>query len=220
MEEGYTYRQKKTGFARIIESMLAPLKPEYRDSAMIGFILFLIISPFLISKAIDNRFDDPDIGYRITGPLFWERIISKDKRNITYQKYKDNRTGQVIIKLNIALDKPFNANAYQYISERLLPKVSRAYVKAGSQVGLREDPYLLERNGREWGLLRLYAGGRNQTFYVTISGDYTLILSLDSPPDADAKNRKILAKTLNSMIIDPPKSPKLPKVQEPPKLSK
>lgn len=216
MEE-YTYRKKPTGLARIIEPLLSHLKPEQRDAALIGFVLFLIVSPFLIGKALDNRVDDPDIGYRITGPLFWQRTVSKDKRNITYEKYKDNRPGNVIIKLNIALDKPFNANAYEYIFDRLLPKVSRAYVKAGSQAGLREDPYLLERNGREWGLLRLYAGGRNQTFYVTISGDYTLILSLDSPPATDEKNRKTLSRTLDSMIIDAPAPRKPP---EPPKPSK
>jgi hypothetical protein len=90
-----------------------------------------------------------------------------------------------------------------YIFQILLPRVKKVYeIEGGGMIDIKEEPYAFTRKGREWATVSYYVNhGNIHTVFVTMVSEYTLILSLDSPPAEQSRNQKLLDKTLNSIVF-------------------
>ena len=189
-----------------IKSLGDSLKPkleEHKEMVILGVLLCIIITPVMFVRSLNKKYIDKDVGYEITAPRHWKMAFAKDRKSVKFFKYKSKRYGNSTIKVAYEIGNSYGETALDYIVNGLTPQFIYTYEKMqGGSVDLREQPYLIERRGREWATTSFYIDHRDlQVLFVTMIKDYVLIITLNSVATGQAQDEKVLSKILNSLAI-------------------
>ena len=183
---------------------LAPYLQTHKERIIIGAFIVLSILFFLCVHAANRKYTNVEAGYEVTGPQVWQMEVSFDRQSVKYFKTNINKKGKraiSTIKVYHQIGNSFGETSLDFIVNGLVPQARYAYeTKQGVSVDLREEPYLVERQGREWATASFYIDHRDlEVIFVTQAGDYVIIVVLDSPEKQQKKNEQVLYKTLDSM---------------------
>ena len=183
---------------------LAPYLQTHKERVIIGAFIVLSILFFLCVHAANRKYTNAEAGYEVTGPQDWQMEISRDRQSVKYfktNKSKKGKRSKSTIKAYHQIGNSFGATPLDFIVNGLVPQARYALEsKQGISLDFREEPYLVQRKGREWATTSFYIDHRDlEVIFVTHAGDYVVIVILDSPEKYQKQDEQVFYRTLNSM---------------------
>ena len=175
----------------------------HRWIAAFSSLWILIVFILIVFKCQNFSISNAEIGYSLKPPPGWQTIFSADKKEVTFQKYKE-RDGHSSIALMAEMGNPYGVTAMDYLVKGVIPKIEYNPDTGNNHILQWEDAFYTEEvNGLEWAAVTFYLDN-NETFiivYTTSVNEYSLTLVLYSKGQNHERDKKLFFKTLDSLHI-------------------